>query len=348
MQSSSMEEDREIPLLEDPAVSLDYGLLSSFVTTLLYCDPNECPILPTFRVKELLSICIRRNAKTLPNEFRLSFVVLSFNALCFYLALTTVYPSDLIIDISLFLQNMLVESMIFENLFSETTFPAVEMDELFTTFKKKEEIDIEFKLEIFTEGLEIARSILRDSLNVAKIMNKAKDLQKLDARRAAIPKHIESFHGFCFYFFSGFALAHIGMNLQSVGNLLLVPGMIETTIVAILTKPANNNNYPNSNNNGNHHTNNSNPGSRPNSKNSSRISNSRGGIRENLGKDSSQEQQQQSQENTSSEVCLAYIQRLFCFLAHYSFTEKNLELLRVAKNKLVKRFVHPGKFESFF
>jgi hypothetical protein len=266
MQRTDSHDRNEIPVLEDTAVPLDFNLLTNFVTTLLYCNPKECPVLPTFRLQELMNLCLRNKSskanksnrstpnnssnihstenvskgnsgsETLMNEFRMSNAVLAYFTLCYYLALSTCYPADLIIEIVLFLESMAIESLMQEHNASASYH--YEMKALIPSFTKQEDIDIDFKYEIFADGLEAAKGILRDSLTTARIFQRMKDITKAEERKAAIPNKVDCYAGYCLYFMSIFTLSHIGINIHAAKNLELLPGFLETIILAILTEPA--------------------------------------------------------------------------------------------------------------
>jgi hypothetical protein len=307
-----MGEPRDIPILEDPSVGLDFGLLSSFATSLLYCDPKECPHLPTFRVQELISVCTKRNNVTYPNEFRLSFVTLAYFVLCFYFSLSTSYPLEIMVDFALLLEFVQIESLVYENIFGVSK---LEMRNMAEDFRKNSSLDIRWKYDIFNEGLGMAREILRDCLNAAKTLNKAKDLPKLEEKRAAIPKLVESYQSCCFYFFSTFSLCHIAMNIDSVGNIHLLPGLVESLIVSLLTRPS------------------------TNSSTAKSPTGLRGKVKEIDGK----EKQKEKALSYSSKEYIDYVQRLTAFSVHCLFSEKLLEQTKLVKSRLSKLFTHPSR-----
>jgi hypothetical protein len=281
------------------------------------------------------------------------------------------------------LQTVIIESANYENIAS---FPSKKliMDNLLQVLRKDESTDVCYKLEIFQEGLEMAKVILRDSLNHAKQMNKVKDITKLEEKRQAIPRITDSYHHYCFYFISVFALSHIALNISSSSgsssvsssfpsssgaisapssassssasssNICLLPGCIETFLFCMLTKPS-----PSSAALLADHQR---PGSRRNKgKQAPPVVSVADVVVDPLAsKDSSKPptpQGYKSKEKSSAPpscdfplswfTCYEYCQKLAIFVGHAVLNERVLEELRISKSRLGKLFTHPGKKRQY-
>eukprot|EP01040_Poterioochromonas_malhamensis_P012512 gene12512-13695_t len=339
----------EIPPLENPAIALDYSLLSSISTSLLYCDVKECPVIPTFRIKEILSVCgyktsvKQKERENFPNEFRLAYIALAFHTLTYYMLLSTIYPSEVMREVFMLLTSVLVEAVVMENHFGANN--KLEMDDVKTCCERSEEIDVGAKLEIFQEGADILRSMLREALSVARSLNKAKDLPKLEDRKLALPKIVDSYHPYCLYTSSALALCHIAMNLYRVGNLSLAVGMSEALVICLLTRPSANrlSNV--------HHQ----PGvsvnavtsstahlqqassNKPNSRQQQQVQASPKKEKE---KDKDKEKEKEKDFPYAMTHCVTYVQRLARFVTHTVWDEHYLEEVQGAKHRLSKHFSH--------
>lgn len=336
----------EIPPLENPAIALDYSLLSSISTSLLYCDAKECPVIPTFRMKEILSVCGYRTAikqkerESFPNEFRLAYMALAFHTLTYYMLLSTIYPSEVMREVFMLLTSVLVEAVVMENHFGVNN--KLEMEDVKRCCERSEEIDVEGKLEIFQEGADILRAMLREALSVARSLNKAKDLPKLEDRKLALPKIVDSYHPYCLYTSSALALCHIAMNLYRVRNLSLAVGLSEALVICLLTRPS-----TNRLSNIHHQT-----GVSANAVTSSTVhlqqaSNKPNSRQQQPGqaspkkeKDKEKEKEKEKDFPYAMTHCVTYVQRLARFVTHAVWDEQYLEEVQGAKHRLSKHFSH--------
>lgn len=225
-------DDHTFTLLKRESFPLDSDLISSLATEFIYCDPKNCLTIPNFRIRELLKLIT--SGSTLANEFRLVEAVLALYILCTYFGMSTTYDYGLFIDIIKVFQSLFTESLInFQNGEEKKDRPLI-MRDLISSLAKDVSIDIDYKLEIFEDNLQLMRFILQETLSLSNNVQQIKDL-KIDERKAALPAKIECVKPYCIYFSINFAIAHISLMLQLVGNISLLPGCIEMTFIGMLT-----------------------------------------------------------------------------------------------------------------
>jgi len=164
-------------------------------------------------------------------------------------------------------------------------------------------------LELFSTCLELSRYILRDSLAIARSMQRIKHLRG-EEKKASIPNHIESLRPYCFFFTSVLAISHIATVLHSRDNLVYFPGFLEINIVIMLTnikeKKESRQNTP--------------------SKTSRSI----------------KQKKEEISSNYDIYKCISNAQKLSVFVAHITFGQYFLEQVLVTRNKMIKHLVHPS------
>lgn len=234
MNKGDKESGNTSDIFNDENVPLDFDLLSSLAVSLLYADPKKCGIIKPFRLKTILNYC-ERKSNVSSNEFRLMDAALAYFTLCVYFSLQTSYDPDIVLTFYSFLETILVESLIIEQNEIEKSLIS---GNILTVLHRDEEINTEYKLEVFSTCLETVRCMLRDVLNMARSMQRFKHM-KPEEKKAAIPVHIECLRPYCFYFAAQLALSHITAVMHSCGNLLALPGSIETNICCLLTQAKN-------------------------------------------------------------------------------------------------------------
>lgn len=218
----------------------------------------------------------------LPNEYHLIDTILSYYVLCLYFSLNTSYPNGIIHQVIALLQYMHTESLIacLQAGHGPAT-PHIKIGKFESVFKRNLELDISYKLEIFTEGLQYATWITRQTMRLARILEKIKinnsgfgsiRNQRNSVSNSAtgnptnIPTSLEEvacLHPICIYFMTSFALSHISLMLFHHHLFPLSPGLVEVILVGMLNmttdrrvnaikeeeKVENNNNNNNSSNN---------------------------------------------------------------------------------------------------
>jgi hypothetical protein len=287
------EKESTSDIFNDENVPLDFDLLSSLAVSLLYADPKKCAVVKPFRLKAILNYCERKSNLS-SNEFRLMDAALAYFTLCVYFSLQTSYDAEIVLSFYSLLETILVESLIIEQ--NEIDRSLISGN-ILTILHRNEEINTEYKLEVFSNCLETLRCMLRDVMNLARTLQRLKHL-KPEEKKAAIPAHIECLRPYCFYFGAVLATSHITAVMHSCGNLLALPGCIETNIFCMLAK----------------------------SRNESKLDRvetpaSRGRSRKNKKEDGSA--------NYDLPRCLTQTRNLAIFMAHYVFTQAMVEQVRL-------------------
>ncbi len=219
-------------VLLDRNAPLDHDVLATIVSILLNLKDGKCSAdLPLFRIRELMTI-VQRTRTTLLNEGRLAECVLAFFALCLHYSVHTSYDSEILVELISLLQYLAIESLIVEQKNRRPN--TLELLNPVDVFKKDEQVDTHYKLEIFAQNFEIAKQITRETLMVSRSLQKLKTM-KPEERKRSMPKHVESIQPYCIHFMANLALCHIVSILHQVGNLILCPGMIEYLVLEMLT-----------------------------------------------------------------------------------------------------------------
>jgi hypothetical protein len=221
-----------LSVLHDRNAPLDHDLLTTIVSNLLNLkDVKGSEDLPTFRLRELMTI-VQRSRTTLLNEGRLTESVLAFYALCLHFSVHTIYDGEIIVELVTLLQFLSFESLVVEQ--NNRRPNTLELLNPLDVFKKDEHIDTHYKLEIFTENLEIARQITRETLALSRSLQKIKSL-KAEERKRTMPKHVEAIQPYCIHFLANLALCHLASVMHQVGNLITCVGLVEYLLVQMLT-----------------------------------------------------------------------------------------------------------------
>jgi len=108
------------------------------------------------------------------------------------------------------------------------------MSDLGTIFARRTDVEPSCKLEIFQNALEICRVVLRDTASLARDLKQQRRLRD----ETGIPKNPDCIKPTTIYFMICFSLCHIAMVLHSQSRLSIVPGMIESLLTIILSKPS--------------------------------------------------------------------------------------------------------------
>lgn len=222
----------EVSVLYDKNAPLDHDLLTTIIANLLNLkDPKRSEELPIFRIRELLTI-VQRTKTTLLNEGRLTESLLAFFALCLHYSVHTIYDCEIIVELITLLQYLSIESLIVEQ--NNRRPNTLELLSPLEVFQKDEQIDTLYKLEIFSESLDIARQITRETLALSRSLQKMKAM-KADERKRAMPKHVESIQPYCIHYVANLCLCHITSVMHQVGNLSTCVGLVEYILIQMLT-----------------------------------------------------------------------------------------------------------------
>jgi hypothetical protein len=227
-----MDEFGVTSLLSQRKVPLDHDLLSTLVSDMLALkSPTTSMALPVFRIQELLTIAQRIRSTQL-NEIRLVESLLALYTLCLYYSTETILDAEVVIELVTLLQYISIESLVVEN--NNRRLQCLELLNPLQVFRKDPAIDTHFKLEIFSEQLDIAKAIVRDTLSLSRSLQKLKTI-KAELRKRNMPKHAECIQPYCIHFLTNLALCHITSLMHQVGNLVFCPGCVEYLLMEMLT-----------------------------------------------------------------------------------------------------------------
>lgn len=217
-------------LLQDSKQSLDGDMRSALVSAFLNCNPKRCPILPTFRLEELLAACTSIDRKR-SGDIQTIESLLSLFTLTVYFGLTTNHDSAFTAKMIKRLYIWTTESIAIDLTMGSKFFA---MSDLSTVFDRQPSIDPSNKLEIFSNSLEIAKLILRDTLTLSRDLKNPHRLR--DEKQ--IPKNPDCVKPQTIYFMACFSLCHISLVLHSQSRISILPGLVEALLMFVLTKPA--------------------------------------------------------------------------------------------------------------
>ena len=221
------------PLLNN-AVKMDNGMLMNILTELVNSKPTSCLQLPDFRIDQLIKSATKSIGPV--NERKILEPICATYCLCMYYALNTVFRRTHIFRVLSLLQNLQNESIIATTNFCNKK---IVIPDLKNILQKNEEIDINYKLEVFTEALTIARLTCRDLYAMMKIIYRI-------GRRGAVStvysteekkkqmKYSECIQPYCMYFMCTFAYSHIIIMLNTMQTINIYPGSLETILSMIL------------------------------------------------------------------------------------------------------------------
>jgi len=223
-------------VLLNRAIPMDGAMIMNILIELLNSKPLKCIALPGFRIDQLLKLAMKRTAPV--TEKKLLEALCSTYCLCMYFGMTTDYSRGHTFRFLALLQTLQLESLVAISNFGAGN--KVQMPDIFLALQKDEEIDINYKLETFTDALSIAKLVCRDLYALMKVVFRVgrrgahTATFTPDEKRRQL-KYAEAVQPHALYFMCSFAYSHIAVVLHASHNLNLYPGMLESVLVMTLT-----------------------------------------------------------------------------------------------------------------
>lgn len=227
-------------VLHNRAVAMDGAMMMNILIELLNSKPLKCIHLPGFRIDQLIKFSMKRVAPV--TEKKLLEALCSMYCLCMYFAMNTDFSRIHTFRFLALLQILQMESLVAISNFGAGN--KLQMPDIHLALEKDEEIDINYKLETFTDALAVAKLVCRDLYALMKVVFR---VGRRGAHTASFTpdekkrqlKYSEAVQPHALYFMCSFAYSHIAVVLHASNNLNLYPGMLETVLImALTTTPA--------------------------------------------------------------------------------------------------------------
>eukprot|EP00601_Ochromonadales_sp_CCMP2298_P030565 CAMPEP_0173325732 /NCGR_PEP_ID=MMETSP1144-20121109/682_1 /TAXON_ID=483371 /ORGANISM="non described non described, Strain CCMP2298" /LENGTH=351 /DNA_ID=CAMNT_0014269981 /DNA_START=91 /DNA_END=1142 /DNA_ORIENTATION=+ len=219
---------------------LDSGLLLSVLVDLLNCKPLACVALPDFRIEQLLCLAARR--VTPVTERKLLESLCALYVLCLYYALSTDFKRDLLFEFLSLVQALQAEALMATH--SSSSSHKLQMPPLDQVLRKDPAIEVDYKLEVFSESLLLGKLIARDLHSCMRVVFRVGGGGLRNAPLALTPeekrkllKYVECLQPYSVYFMCGLAYSHVAVVLHSGGSVNIVPGSLESVVLMLLTQP---------------------------------------------------------------------------------------------------------------
>lgn len=213
--------------IEDPRTPLDFDLKATLTTSLLNCNPKDSPSLPIFRVTELLHQCTSFDPKKF-GEFTTVDSVLSLYILCLHFALSPSIPSPACLECFNAFMVWISECLVVDDELGSKLFVMRNIDEV---FQRDDSIDTKYKQDAFHDALDISRQFLRETYALTRDLKQYRSI----ADETMIPKNPDCIRPSTIYFMLSFALCHVISVLHAQENLSMVPGLVETLVLMLVT-----------------------------------------------------------------------------------------------------------------
>jgi len=218
------------------ALPLDSSMIMNILIELLNSKPLKCVVIPDFRIDQLIKMAMRRVSPV--SEKKLLEAVCSSYCLCMYFAMTTNYSRGHTFRFLATIQTLQAEALVAISNFGAGN--KIQMPDLHLSLQKDEALDINYKLETFSDSLAIAKLICRDLYALMKIVFR---VGRRGAHTASFTpdekrrqlKYTESVQPQSLYYMCTFAYAHIAVVLHASNNLNIYPGMVESVLLMTLT-----------------------------------------------------------------------------------------------------------------
>ncbi|RYH23995.1 hypothetical protein EON65_17225 [archaeon] len=213
--------------IEDNRTPLDFDLKATLITSLLNCNPKDSPSLPTFRITELLVQCTSFDPKKF-GEFTTVDSILSLYILCLYFGLSPHIPSPACLACFNSFMVWISECLIVDDELGSKLFVMRNIEDV---FHRDDSIDTKYKLDAFHDALGISRQFLRETYALSRDLKQYRSI----ADETMIPKNPDCVRPSTIYFMLSFALCHIISVLHAQENLSMVPGLVETLVLMLVT-----------------------------------------------------------------------------------------------------------------
>ena len=292
--------------LFNPKAPLDSNLLLSLIIQLINTKPTSCIVIPEFRINQLLDLIVKIIQPI--TEKKILDSICSLYILCLYYGLSTRYQKIYIFRFISIIQIIISESII--NIIHYHKNHMVYMPDIIDTLVRSNQIETEYKLEVFMDALELVKCIARDyyslmktTLRVGKKYAPGSPLTVEEKRMQY--RYVECIQAYSIYFMCIFAYSHITIMMHESQSLSLLPGTYECYICMLLTKLASS--------------------EKPISK---AISSDNNTINNDAIK-------------VGIELCMSKAYNLCIFIAHIIYNERSLQEQRLALTRLTKNYNHP-------
>jgi hypothetical protein len=158
-------------------------------------------------------------------------------SLCMFYAMSTTYNKSHVFRLLALFQVLQSEALVSISNFGGKKFVT---SDLALTMQKHEDVDIDYKLEIFSEALAVARLTCRDLYALMKVVFRvgrrgAQSLAFTQDEKRKQAKYTECIQPHSVYFMCAFAYSHIATMLHNAQQLNIYPGTIESFVVMVLT-----------------------------------------------------------------------------------------------------------------
>lgn len=225
------------PLL-NKSLGLDITMMMNIIIELLNCKPLSCMHLPDFRIEQLIKYVTKRISPV--NEKKVLEPICALYCLCMYFGMASNYTKNYAFRLFSLLQTLQVEAIV---TLSNVTNKKVQMPDIFLALQKDETIDTNYKLEVFTDALAVAKLICRELYSMMKIVYRVGRRGALSAtftpdEKKKQAKYSECVQPYSVYFMCTFAYSHMAVVMHTARNLNIYPGTLESfVLMAMSTSP---------------------------------------------------------------------------------------------------------------
>jgi hypothetical protein len=222
------------PLL-NRAVNMDTAMLMGILIELINSKPTACFAVPQFRLEQLCKAASKTIGPV--NERKTLDSLCALYCLCLYFGLNTSYPKGVAFRVFWLFQALQSEALV---TITNVGGRKIAMPDVGTTLKKSGQIDLAYKLELFTESLAVARLTCRELYGLMKSVFRvgrrgAQSLTFTADERKKHSKYAESIQPYSIYFMCAFAYSHMATMLHNAHNLNVYPGAVESFMMMVLT-----------------------------------------------------------------------------------------------------------------
>ena len=232
-------EEQDQNALFNKVVPIDMSMMMNILIELLNCKPTHCIPLPEFRIDQLIKIAFKKITSV--SEKKVLEPLCATYCLCLYFGLSTEYNRSCTFRFLSLMQSLIPETFVNMHMFGKNK---IQMPDIALVLEKNESIEVEYKLEIFTNAFTLAKSICRDLYSLSKVVFRV-GKRGAHSSMAYTPdekkkqlKYTECIQPYSVYFMCCFAYCHVTTVLYSANNLNIYPGMLETLVLMVLSTTA--------------------------------------------------------------------------------------------------------------
>lgn len=222
------------PLL-NKALALDTTMMMNILIELLNCKPITCIHLPDFRIDQLLKYVAKRISPV--SEKKILEPICALYCLCMYFGMTTSYMKSHAFRFFALVQTLQAESIV---TLTNITHKKIQMPDIFLALRKDDSIDINHKLEVFTDALAVAKLMCRELYSMMKVVFRvgrrgAPSASFTPDEKKKQAKYSECVQPYSLYFMCTFAYSHMAVVLQAAHNINIYPGTLECFMLMTMT-----------------------------------------------------------------------------------------------------------------